>query len=83
MPHAAAARSACVITGVRGAHKLSNGTLLQEASTPASVAPKKSRRLLTGAGLALPTEVNWTSGEKDADGIDDWQSRRVTVELLP
>jgi hypothetical protein len=39
--------------------------------------------LLAGAGLALPTEVKWISGEKDADGIDDWQSRHVTVELLP
>jgi hypothetical protein len=72
-----------VITGVRGAHKLSNGTLLQEAPETGRRRAEEISRLLTGAGLALPTEVKWTSSEKEADGVDDWQSRRVTVELLP
>jgi hypothetical protein len=72
-----------VITGVRGAHKLSNGTLLLEAPNTGQRRAEEIARLLAGAGLALPAEVKWTSGEKDADGVDDWQSRRVTVELLP
>jgi hypothetical protein len=72
-----------VITGVRGAHKLSNGTVLLEAPNTGRRRAEEIAHLLTGAGLALPTEVKWTTGEKDADGIDDWQSRRVTVELLP
>jgi hypothetical protein len=72
-----------VITGVRGAHKLSNGTLLQESPDTGRRRAEEIARLLAGAGLVLPTEVKWTSGEKEADGIDDWQSRRVTVELLP
>ena len=72
-----------VITGVRGAHKLSNGTLLQEAPATGQRRAEEIAHLLAGAGLALPTEVKWTSGEKEADGVDDWQTRRVTVELLP
>jgi hypothetical protein len=71
------------ITGVRGAHRLSNGMLLQEAAETGRRRAEELARLLNGAGLALPAEVIWTSGEKDADGVDDWQSRRVTVELLP
>lgn len=72
-----------VITGVRGAHRLSNGTLLQESPDTGRRRAEEIAHLLTGAGLTIPAEVKWTSGEKDADGIDDWQSRRVTVELLP
>jgi len=71
------------ITGVRGAHRLSNGTLLQESPDTGRRRAEEVAHLLTGAGLALPTETNWISAEKDADGVDDWQSRRVTVELLP
>jgi hypothetical protein len=71
------------ITGVRGAHKLSNGTLLQEAPNTGQRRAEELAKLLSGAGLALPAEVTWISAEKDADGVDDWQSRRVTVELLP
>ena len=71
------------ITGVRGAHKLSNGTLLQEAPETGRRRAEELARLLAGAGLTLPAEVTWISAEKDADGVDDWQSRRVTVELLP
>jgi hypothetical protein len=72
-----------VITGMRGAHKLSNGTLLLEAPNTGQRRAEETAHLLAGAGLTIPAEVKWTSGEQDADGIDDWQSRRVTVELLP
>ncbi|MEO8313825.1 MAG: hypothetical protein ABI645_03425 [Pseudomonadota bacterium] len=71
------------ITGVRGAHRLSNGMLLQEASETGRRRAEDVARLLKGAGLTLPADVSWVSGEKDADGVDDWRSRRVTVELLP
>lgn len=71
------------ITGVRGAHLLSNGTLLQEAAQTGRRRAEELAGLLAGAGLTLPAEVTWTTAEKDADGVDDWQSRRVTVELLP
>jgi hypothetical protein len=71
------------ITGVRGAHRLSDGTLLQEAANTGQRRAEEISGLLQGAGLKLPVTVSWISGEAEADGIDDWQSRRVTVELLP
>jgi len=71
------------IVGVRGAHRLSDGTLLQEAPNTGQRRAQEIAGLLKGAGLDLPGAVTWTSGESDADGVDDWQSRRVTVELLP
>jgi hypothetical protein len=71
------------IIGVRGAHKLTDGTLLQEAPNTGQRRAEEIAGLLKGAGLDLPGSVTWISGESDADGVDDWQSRRVTVELLP
>ena len=26
--------------------------------------------------------VDWIDGKREADGVDDWQSRRVTVVLV-
>lgn len=71
------------IIGVRGAHRLTDGTLLQEAPNTGQRRAEEIAGLLKGAGLNLPGTVTWTSAESDADGVDDWQSRRVTVELLP
>ncbi len=71
------------ITGVRGAHRLSNGTLLSEAERMGQLRAEEVASLLAGAGLKLDTSVTWIDGEADADGVDDWQSRRVTIELLP
>ncbi len=71
------------IAGVRGAHLLSDGTLLQEAPTIGQRRAEEIAGLLQGAGLAIEAEVTWLDGTADADGVDDWQSRRVTVELLP
>src|SRR5688572_1818600 len=42
------------ITGVRGAHRLSNGTLLLEAPETGRRRAEELARLLAGAGLALP-----------------------------
>lgn len=71
------------ITGVRGAHRLSDGSLLREASATGQRRAEEIAGLLAGAGLTLPTVVDWIDGEPEADGIDDWQSRRVTVLLTP
>jgi hypothetical protein len=71
------------ITGMRGAHKLSDGTVLREAERMGEARAQEISRLLQGAGLKLDTTVEWIDGEADADGIDDWQSRRVTIELVP
>lgn len=71
------------VTGLRGAHLLSDGTLLRETEAIGQRRAEEIARLLKGAGLEVATTVTWSDGEADADGVDDWQSRRVTVELLP
>jgi len=69
------------VTGVRGAHRLSDGSLLQESPAVGQRRAEEVAALLEGAGLNVPTVVEWTDGRSDADGVDDWQSRRVTVVL--
>jgi hypothetical protein len=71
------------VTGVRGAHRLSDGTLLEESPSIGRRRAEEVGRLLEGAGLNVPLALDWTDGESEADGIDDWQSRRVTVVLEP
>lgn len=71
------------ITGVRGAHRLSDGTLLRESPAIGQRRAEEVAQLLVGAGLDLPAQVAWSDGEADADGLDDWQSRRVTIVLSP
>jgi len=31
----------------------------------------------------VSTDIQWIDARAEADGIDDWQSRRVTVTLTP
>lgn len=71
------------ITGVRGAHRLSDGTLLRESEGVGRRRAEEVAGLLRGAGLQADTEVDWIDGEAEGDGIDDWQTRRVTVVLTP
>jgi outer membrane protein OmpA-like peptidoglycan-associated protein len=71
------------VTGIRGAHRLSDGSLLQETATIGQRRAEEVARLLQGAGVTATTTVHWIDGVLDADGIDDWQSRGVVVELLP
>ena len=71
------------VTGVSGAHRLSDGTLLRESPGTGQRRAEEVAQLLRGAGLDLATSIEWADGEPDADGVDDWQSRRVTVELVP
>jgi len=71
------------VEGVRGAHLLSNGRLLQEAGYMGKKRAEEIAGLLTGAGLQVTTELSWTDATTEADGVDDWQSRRVTLTLLP
>jgi hypothetical protein len=71
------------ITGVRGAHRLSDGTLLKESDGVGRRRAEEIAGLLRDAGLEAITEVAWIDGEAEADGIDDWQTRRVTVVLTP
>ena len=81
---AAQSRPASVrVTGVRGAHRLSNGTLLEESAGIGERRAQEVARLLEGAGLDAAIEIDWADGKSEADGVDDWQSRRVTVVVTP
>jgi hypothetical protein len=71
------------ITGVRGAHRLSDGTLLRESANVGQRRAEEIAGLLQGAGLSIATEIDWIDGEDEADGIEDWRTRRVTVALTP
>jgi len=73
--------SRMVVTGVRGAHQLSDGTLLREDPNIGRRRAEEVAGLLRDAGITAQSEVNWIDAV--ADGVDDWQSRRVTVRLLP
>ena len=71
------------VTGVRGAHRLSDGTLLEESPGVGQRRAEEVAHLLEGAGLNVPLAIRWTDGESEADGIDDWRSRRVTIVIEP
>jgi hypothetical protein len=71
------------ITGVRGAHRLSDGTVLRESESIGQRRAREVAGLLAGAGLDLPATIESADATAEADGIDDWQSRRVTVVLTP
>jgi aspartate oxidase len=71
------------VTGVRGANRLSNGTLLEESAGIGERRAQEVARLLEGAGLDAAVEIDWADGKSEADGVDDWQSRRVTVVVTP
>jgi hypothetical protein len=71
------------IVGMRGAHRLSDGTLLRESDGVGQRRAEEIAGLLEGAGLDLPAEVSWIDGEAEAGGVDDWMTRRVTVILTP
>jgi hypothetical protein len=71
------------VTGVRAVHRLSDGTLLQEATDIGQRRAEEVANLLPGAGLEVTATVDWTDALDEADGVDDWQSRRVTILLAP
>ncbi len=71
------------LLGVRGAHLLSDGTLLQESENTGRRRAEEVAGLLREAGISVPADVAWTDAIDDADGVDDWKSRRVTIILQP
>jgi hypothetical protein len=71
------------VTGMRGAHRLSDGTLLQESAGIAQRRAEEIAHLLEGAGLGVPLAIRSADGVPEADGVEDWRSRRVTVVLEP
>lgn len=75
--------SRMTVTGVIGAHLLSDGTILEESANTGRRRAEEISRLLREAGIDADTDIGWTDALASADGIDDWRSRRVTVELIP
>ncbi len=71
------------VTGYRGANLLSDGTLLRESEKVGERRANEVAGLLQEAGITIDTVVSWADGLEDADGIDDWQSRRVDIVLIP
>ena len=71
------------VTGMSGAHRLSDGSILRESAGVGRRRAEEVAQLLAGAGLDLPARVEWVEGMAEADGIDDWRSRRVTIVLDP
>lgn len=71
------------IIGYRGAHLLSDGTTLRESTGVAQRRADEVAKLLAGAGLDIPAELEVRDALDEADGSDDWRSRRTTVVLTP
>lgn len=71
------------VTGVRGAHLLTDGSLLRESAGVGRRRAEEIAGLLRGAGLQVAPDIEWIDGEDEADGVEDWQTRRVTVVLTP
>ena len=83
---AAQARNATrvTITGYRGSVLLSDGTTLTEQASLARRRAEQVAALLRGAGLAdVEYRVEWYDEPGPADGLNDANLRRVTVELGP
>ncbi|MES2606237.1 MAG: hypothetical protein V4603_14985, partial [Pseudomonadota bacterium] len=71
------------VMGHAGGVLLSNGTLLQEKAGLAQARAEEAAMLLKAGGLArLSFEVAWEP-PSEANGMDDWQTRRTDVVVLP
>src|SRR5688572_17869890 len=68
----------------RGATRLSNARVLIERQGIAKARAEEIAELFVGAGIARPAiELSWHDDPEDADGVDDWRSRRVSVRVEP
>jgi len=73
-----------IITSLRGATLLSNGSLMTERPEIGKARAEEIADLLARAGVAkaiLQTTIQ--SEPQRADGVDDWQSRRTTIRVEP
>lgn len=72
------------IVGYRGAVRLSNGQTMVEAASIAQRRAEQVAMLLRGANLTAPEyTVDWRDASSEADGIDDYQLRRVVITVRP
>ncbi len=72
------------IVGHRGATLLSNGELLVEKSGIAEQRAKQVAKLLSDVGVeAAKLDTQWQEQPETADGIEDFEHRRVTIVVQP
>lgn len=73
-----------IVTSLRGATLLSDGSLLTEDAGIADARAEEITQLLKRAGLVKVEMRTATRHEPEpADGIDDWQTRRTVVRVEP
>jgi hypothetical protein len=73
-----------IVTSLRGATLLSDGSLLTEEAGIAEARAEEITQLLKRAGLVKVEMRTATRHEPEpADGIDDWQTRRTVVRVEP
>jgi hypothetical protein len=72
-----------VVTARRGATLLSNGSLLIESEAVAARRAAEVAALFDGLGLGVDVRSTASDTPVAADGIDDWESRSVTVRVEP
>ena len=71
------------VTGRRGATLLSDGTRIEESSWIAERRATEIAELLTGLGTTAKVSIRYDEKPVTADGVDDWKSRSVRVDVTP
>jgi hypothetical protein len=69
------------VHGNRGAIRLSNGEVLIESENAGRQRAEDVSRLLRGVELPAPITTSWSEEPVEADGVDDWMSRSVSIEI--
>jgi hypothetical protein len=73
-----------IVTSLRGATLLSDGSTLTEQPRIAEARAEEITELLKRAGLAkVAIQIARRREPEAADGIEDWQTRRTTVRVEP
>ncbi|MCP5146266.1 MAG: hypothetical protein H6978_15765 [Gammaproteobacteria bacterium] len=67
------------VTGRRGATLLSTGETITEGAAIAQRRAEEVASLLRGVGLKANVSMKWSDTPMDADGVEDWKNRSVTV----
>jgi hypothetical protein len=60
---------------------LSNGEVLIESENAGRQRAEDVSRLLRGVELPAPITTSWSEEPVEADGVDDWMSRSVSIEI--
>jgi len=73
-----------VVTAHRGSALLSNGRKLIEQAKLPEIRAKKIHEALADLGVAPQTiSSSWSGSAEPADGVDDFETRRVEIAVIP